>query len=51
MSDDEDYPDDENYDDHQRKWKELSDWGKQHPEQWEENEPLTNEELLAEIEA
>jgi hypothetical protein len=35
----------------QRKWEELNEWGKEHPEEWEEHELLNNEELLAGIEA
>ena len=45
MSDDEDY----HY--HQQKWEELNEWGMQNPEEWEKDELLNNEELLAEIEA
>lgn len=45
MSDDEDY----HY--HQQKWEELNKWGMQNPEEWEKDELLNNEELLAEIEA
>jgi hypothetical protein len=43
--------DDEDYHNHQRKWEELRDWGEKHPEEWEEDELLNNEELLAKIEA
>ena len=46
MSDDGD-----DYHDHQQKWEDLRDWGEQHPEEWEEDELLKNEELLYEIEA
>ena len=46
MSDDED-----DYHQHQQKWEELKKWGQGHPEEWEENELLNNEELLAEMEA
>jgi hypothetical protein len=46
MSDNED-----DYHTQQRKWEELNQWGKEHPEEWEEHELLNNEELLAGIEA
>ncbi|OBT63599.1 hypothetical protein VE03_07333 [Pseudogymnoascus sp. 23342-1-I1] len=39
------------YHDHKRQAEELNQWGKENPEEWEENELHNNEELLAEIEA
>lgn len=46
MSDDED-----EYHQHQQRWEDLRDWGNENPEEWEENELLNNEEMLAGIEA
>jgi hypothetical protein len=46
MSDDED-----NYKLHQYKAEELIKWGEDNPEEWENEELLNNEELLAHMEA
>ena len=43
--------DDEDYHYHQQKWEELRDWGYDNPKEWEEDELLNNEAMLADMEA